>query len=265
MFLNLLYTDAKLLNMLDWGIEGKHYVKVSDNVIDYPEGVTAESHGYPSPGGWMFGNQFNSYLWANEDPDKWEQFGKFNDSSERSIALGFTFDETPVKAELAAIGNVEKEFGAVLRAGAVDVEETIAKFEGIKAELLGRDEVNGAASTAWQAGKDVIEQMLDDPSSTLRTSIADAVVRLGVRIHDDQPLQDKMNTWIARIARHVAENYSTEIISVITDTVRGWDAEETSRKIELQVGRDLQFIRINGTVVGSLAGLAIYTISVLIF
>ncbi|GAC81064.1 DUF445 domain-containing protein [Gordonia malaquae] len=144
-------------------------------------------------------------------------------------------------------------------------EATIAKFEGIKAELLGRDEVNGAASTAWQAGKDVIEQMLDDPSSTLRTSIVDAVVRLGVRIRDDQPLQDKMNTWIARIARHVAENYSTEIISVITDTVRGWDAEETSRKIELQVGRDLQFIRINGTVVGSLAGLAIYTISVLVF
>ncbi len=144
-------------------------------------------------------------------------------------------------------------------------EETIAKFEGIKAELLGRDEVNGAASTAWQAGKDVIEQMLDDPSSTLRTSISDAVVRLGVRIRDDQPLQDKMNTWIARIARHVAENYSTEIISVITDTVRGWDAEETSRKIELQVGRDLQFIRINGTVVGSLAGLVIYTVSVLLF
>ena len=56
-----------------------------------------------------------------------------------------------------------------------------------------------------------------------------------------------------------------EIISVITETVRGWDAQETSDKIELQVGRDLQFIRINGTVVGALAGLAIYTVSVLIF
>ncbi|MCF8609544.1 DUF445 family protein [Gordonia sp. HY285] len=144
-------------------------------------------------------------------------------------------------------------------------EATIAKFEEIKGELLGRDEVTGAASTAWQAGKDVIEQMLDDPSSTLRTSISDAVVRLGVRISHDRPLQDKMNTWVARTAKHIADNYSTEIISVITDTVRGWDAEETSRKIELQVGRDLQFIRINGTVVGSLAGLAIYSVSVLVF
>lgn len=144
-------------------------------------------------------------------------------------------------------------------------EAMIAKFEGIKTELLGRDEVTGAASTAWAAGKAVIEQMLDDPNSTLRVSLSDAVIRLGVRISEDQPLQDKMNGWIARAARHVAENYSTEIISVITDTVRGWDAEETSRKIELQVGRDLQFIRINGTVVGSLAGLAIYTFSVLLF
>ncbi|NLG44979.1 MAG: DUF445 family protein [Gordonia sp.] len=144
-------------------------------------------------------------------------------------------------------------------------DATIAKFEGLKAELLGRDEVTGAASTAWQAGKAVIEQMLDDPESTLRTSLSDAVVQLAERIRDDEPLQAKMNGWTIRAARHVADNYSPEIISVITETVRGWDAEDTSRKIELQVGRDLQFIRINGTVVGSLAGLTIYTVSVLLF
>ncbi|ALG83609.1 membrane protein [Gordonia phthalatica] len=144
-------------------------------------------------------------------------------------------------------------------------DATIAKFEGLKDELLGRDEITGAASTAWQAGKAVIEQMLDDPESTLRTSLSDAVVQLAERIRDDEPLQAKMNGWTVRAARHVAENYSPEIISVITETVRSWDAEETSRKIELQVGRDLQFIRINGTVVGSLAGLTIYTVSVLLF
>ncbi|MFT3716740.1 MAG: DUF445 family protein [Gordonia sp. (in: high G+C Gram-positive bacteria)] len=141
----------------------------------------------------------------------------------------------------------------------------IDKFEGIKNDLLGREEVGDAASTAWQAGKAVIQQMLDDPKSTLRTSVSDSVVQLAERIQEDVPLQDKMNSWVARAARHVAENYASEIISVITETVRGWDAEETSRKIELQVGRDLQFIRINGTVVGSLAGLAIYTFSVLLF
>ncbi|NDK92142.1 DUF445 family protein [Gordonia desulfuricans] len=143
--------------------------------------------------------------------------------------------------------------------------QMVARFEGIKHELVGSDEVAGAASTAWNTGKAVIEQMLADPNSTLRNTLSDAVINLGVRIRDDRPLQEKMNGWVARVANHVATNYSREIISVITETVRGWDADDTSRKIELQVGRDLQFIRINGTVVGSLAGLVIYTISVLIF
>ncbi len=143
--------------------------------------------------------------------------------------------------------------------------EMIARFEAIKTELVGRDEVSGAATTAWKTGKAIIEQMLDDPNSTLRNTLSDSAIRLATRIRDDQELQDKMNGWVARAAHHVAANYSQEIISVITETVRGWDAEETSRKIELQVGRDLQFIRINGTVVGALAGLVIYTVSVLIF
>lgn len=143
--------------------------------------------------------------------------------------------------------------------------ETIAKVEEIKDEFIGRDEVAGAASTAWKAAKSVLEQALDDPDSRLRAALADGVIRVATRISADDVLQDKMNMWTVRVARHVSQNYSREIISVITETVRGWDADDTSRKIELQVGRDLQFIRINGTVVGSLAGLAIYTVSVLLF
>jgi uncharacterized membrane-anchored protein YjiN (DUF445 family) len=142
---------------------------------------------------------------------------------------------------------------------------TIERLEAIKSEMLERDEVTGAASTAWNAGKALIEQLLADPNGTLRSTLTDSIIQVAVRIRDDQVLQNKMNQWMVRVARHISENYSQEIISVITETVRGWDAEDTSNKIELQVGRDLQFIRINGTVVGSLAGLAIYTVSVLLF
>ena len=142
---------------------------------------------------------------------------------------------------------------------------TMARVEEIKDEFIGRDEVAGAASTAWKAAKAVLEQALDDPDSRLRAALADGVIRVATRISADDVLQDKMNMWTVRVARHVSKNYSREIISVITETVRGWDADDTSRKIELQVGRDLQFIRINGTVVGSLAGLAIYTVSVVLF
>ncbi|NED69230.1 DUF445 domain-containing protein, partial [Streptomyces sp. SID10244] len=73
-----------------------------------------------------------------------------------------------------------------------------------KQELIGRDEVSDAASTAWKTGKAVIEQMLTDPNSTLRNSLSDAVIQLATRIRDDRPLQEKMNGWVARAARHVA-------------------------------------------------------------
>ncbi|XGU19574.1 DUF445 family protein [Rhodococcus sp. 3Y1] len=78
-------------------------------------------------------------------------------------------------------------------------------------------------------------------------------------------MREKVDGWLVQGTKYIAENYTDEITGVISDTVERWDADEASQKIELQVGRDLQFIRINGTVVGSIAGLLIYTISTLIF
>ena len=76
--------------------------------------------------------------------------------------------------------------------------------------------------------------------------------------------RSKVDSWVEGAAAYLVKNYSREITTIITDTVERWDAEETSRKIELQVGRDLQFIRINGTVVGGLAGLGIHAVEVLL-
>ena len=106
---------------------------------------------------------------------------------------------------------------------------------------------------------------VDDPSSALRTRVADAVVRIGESLRDDAELRDKVDNWIVRAAEHLVAQYGVEITAIITDTIERWDCEEASRRIELHVGRDLQFIRINGTVVGSLAGLAIYAIAQLLF
>ena len=128
-----------------------------------------------------------------------------------------------------------------------------------------RDEVARAAETAWSAAKRIILESVDDPSSTLRARIADSVVRIGESLRDDADLRDKVDNWIVRGAQHLVGEYGAEITTIITDTIERWDADEASRRIELHVGRDLQFIRINGTVVGSLAGLAIYTIAQLLF
>ena len=87
----------------------------------------------------------------------------------------------------------------------------------------------------------------------------------GVRLTTDEELAGKANRWISEAAGYLVGTYKHEITSLISDTVERWDAAETSQKIELQVGKDLQFIRINGTVVGSLAGVAIFTVATLVF
>ena len=91
------------------------------------------------------------------------------------------------------------------------------------------------------------------------------MVRIGESLCDDAELRDKVDDWITRGARHLVEQYGGEATAIITDTIERWDAEEASRRIELHVGRDLQFIRINGTVVGALAGLVIYVIAKFLF
>jgi uncharacterized membrane-anchored protein YjiN (DUF445 family) len=99
----------------------------------------------------------------------------------------------------------------------------------------------------------------------LRTRIANTVVRVGESLRDDANLRDKVDNWIVRAAQHLVSQYGVEITAIITETIERWNAEEASRRIELHVGRDLQFIRINGTVVGALAGLVIYAVAQLLF
>ena len=142
---------------------------------------------------------------------------------------------------------------------------TIARADAVKEQLMARDEVATAAATAWKTLKRLVLEGVDDPSSTLRTRIADTVVRIGESLRDDAELRDKVENWMVRAAEHLVSQYGMEITAIITDTIERWDAEEASRRIELHVGRDLQFIRINGTVVGALAGLAIYAAAQLLF
>ena len=142
---------------------------------------------------------------------------------------------------------------------------TIARAEAVKEQLMARDEVTRAAETAWKTLKRLVLDGVDDPASPLRSRIADSVMQIGASLCDDAELRDKVDNWMVRGARHLVERYGGEATAIITDTIERWDAEEASRRIELHVGRDLQFIRINGTVVGALAGLVIYTAAKFLF
>ena len=85
------------------------------------------------------------------------------------------------------------------------------------------------------------------------------------RLASEAELQAKVDDWVMRAAGHVVDHYKGEVSDLIATTVAKWDGKATGERMELQVGRDLQFIRINGTIVGGLAGLVIYSVTQLLF
>ncbi|THA78556.1 DUF445 domain-containing protein [Streptomyces sp. A0642] len=140
-------------------------------------------------------------------------------------------------------------------------EETRARVERLKSEILGRGEVQDVIASAWSSVRQMMITAAEDERSELRLRARASLMSLGARLATDGRLQAKLEGWLEDAAVYVVTTYRAEITSLISDTVAGWDADQTSKKIEAHIGRDLQFIRINGTVVGALAGLAIYAVS----
>jgi uncharacterized membrane-anchored protein YjiN (DUF445 family) len=138
---------------------------------------------------------------------------------------------------------------------------TAAKVEAAKIQLLDRPDVRDWLSTIWTNLKAAVVDGAADPDSDLRHSVESLTVRVGEVLRDDPTVGAKIDEALQRLTGHVITQYADDLAGVISATVERWDTDETSRRLELQVGRDLQFIRINGTVVGALAGLAIYTLS----
>jgi uncharacterized membrane-anchored protein YjiN (DUF445 family) len=140
---------------------------------------------------------------------------------------------------------------------------TIHRVELLKERLLTHPDVREAVASIWSTARRLLLDAIDDEHGELRRRTTAGLADLGHRLAADLVLQAKVDGYLADAAAHAAGAYSSEVATVISDTIARWDGQEASRRIELQVGRDLQFIRINGTVVGALAGLAIHTISVL--
>lgn len=127
-FLNLMYHDKELVNLLSWGIEGKHYEKVSDTVIKYPAGVDASNNGYNLNMSFAMGNSFLSYVFEGNDADLWKQTDEFNKRAIKSKALGFNFDPSPVKTEITAVTNVVNKYAVSLESGVLDPKTKLPEF-----------------------------------------------------------------------------------------------------------------------------------------
>ncbi len=139
--------------------------------------------------------------------------------------------------------------------------DTIARAEEVKMQLLDSPRLREFAGETWDSMKIALTEALGDPQSELRTGIRSTIMDIGRRLAGDPVLGAKVDSWIADTVGYAVKNYRHEIAAVIAETVERWDATETADKIELQVGKDLQFIRINGTIVGALAGVAIFTVA----
>jgi uncharacterized membrane-anchored protein YjiN (DUF445 family) len=123
----------------------------------------------------------------------------------------------------------------------------------------------GRSLTAvWDAVRTALIDAVADPEGPLRKRAAQALSDLAQRLQTDEVLGAKVNARASEAVGYIVRTYGAEIVSVISDTIERWDGREAAERIELHVGRDLQFIRINGTVVGGLAGLVIHALTQLL-
>lgn len=135
-----------------------------------------------------------------------------------------------------------------------------ARGNELKSQLLEHPEFKTWTDGIWASIKEAVSTAADQPESDLRRRLEQLSLSTGNRLLGDADVRRSVDAWIGNLARHLAERSGPEVASLISTTVERWDADETSHRLELQVGRDLQFIRINGTVVGSLVGLLLHTV-----
>jgi putative aldouronate transport system substrate-binding protein len=157
--LNLMYTDPTLMNLMIYGIEGKHYIKTGEagngqSIIAYPPGIDGTTTQYRPSGGWLWGNQFVGHVWQGNPPDYWDVTRRFNETALKSYAFGFSWDSSDVKNQLTACVNVMGKYHKALMAGAVDPVTTLPRFiEEMKSS--GVDDIvadKQAKLNAWRAG-----------------------------------------------------------------------------------------------------------------
>ncbi len=140
---------------------------------------------------------------------------------------------------------------------------TQERAEQLKERILDHPAVLSSAVSLWNALRRALLTSLRDPAGAVRHRLQSEVSDFGGRLMDDESMRTRMDLVAADVAVFAVERYGAELTAVITHTIERWDGKEAARRIELHVGRDLQFIRINGTIVGGLVGVLIHTVAVL--
>jgi uncharacterized membrane-anchored protein YjiN (DUF445 family) len=237
---------------IDVAIEGDHHQRMLDGVMKGLAGFLEENRV-------MLRDRLDqeSPWWVPESIDD-RVFEKIFGAVQRFLA---DVTAAPQHEVRTSIDRRVRALAVKLR----DDPALVAKCETMKLELLRHPDVQSWLQSLWGELKTSMLAAANDPGSELRRRMVSGFGSAGARLAGDAEMQAKIDDWVERLVAHVVENYKHEVAALISSTVERWDSADTSRRIELQVGRDLQFIRINGTVVGGLAGVLIHIASELFF
>jgi uncharacterized membrane-anchored protein YjiN (DUF445 family) len=139
--------------------------------------------------------------------------------------------------------------------------EVQARAESLKLELLDAGAVRRFSSSLWDEAKDALFRYAEASDAFSPSAIERGLMSFGEAALNDPALLKRIDGYISDVALYLVDRYQNEVAQLIAQTVASWDPDVTSQRIELAIGKDLQFIRINGTLVGGLAGLLIYFVA----
>jgi uncharacterized membrane-anchored protein YjiN (DUF445 family) len=213
--------------------------------------------------------------WLLEHPDTvaevleqrapWWAPPRLNDAVTRRLTAELVTWLAEVRAD--PVHRARRAFDSLLTRLADDLQHdpaTQARTERLKERLLDQPQVVASGIAIWNALRRALQASLRDPEGAVRRRLGEELTAFGTRLRDDEHLRARIDAALADVSVFAIDRYGAELTAVITQTVERWDGREASRRIELHVGRDLQFIRINGTIVGGLVGLVIHAVTELV-
>jgi uncharacterized membrane-anchored protein YjiN (DUF445 family) len=213
--------------------------------------------------------------WLLEHPDTvaevleqrapWWAPPRLNDAVTRRLTAELVTWLAEVRAD--PVHRARRAFDSLLTRLADDLQHdpaTQARTERLKERLLDQPQVVASGIAIWNALRRALQASLRDPEGAVRRRLGEELTAFGARLREDEHLRARIDAALADVSVFAIDRYGAELTAVITQTVERWDGREASRRIELHVGRDLQFIRINGTIVGGLVGLVIHAVTELV-
>ena len=138
--------------------------------------------------------------------------------------------------------------------------ETRERVENIKEQLLDNQSVSLWLDTLWQKGREAIIKAARNPDAVLAGKLGEVLKSMGSTLESDARIHHAINQFARRAVVGLAASYGSSIVKLVSETIRGWDAHTVTARLESAVGRDLQYIRINGTLVGGMVGLVLHVV-----